>query len=213
MIAGARKKLPTHLEAWEQQALLKQAKTKYITGLRNRAIMNLMLNMGLRISEAVNLKPGDINLTQRKLRVVEGKGKKDRDLIIPEAVVSILKEWKKRKPKNSKYFFTTIKDKKGTIKFKDGTTRDVTSRPGGKLSVRVIQAKIKKYAERAGIQKNVTPHSLRHSYGTNFIADNGSLAKLQKILGHSDINTTMIYVHLANKDVEEAMNGYKVRAV
>jgi len=159
-----------------------------------------MANMGLRVSEVVNLKPGDLNLTKRKLRVVNGKGGVDRDLIIPEYTAEILREWKKSKPKNSRHFFTTIKDKSGG---------QFASSKGSQVSVRYIQFMVKRYAKKAGINKDITPHTLRHTFATDFIRQGQNVMKLKDILGHSDISTTQIYVTLANKDIEEAMNGFK----
>ena len=195
-----RKKLPAVLEPEEAQSLLLIPNKRYITGIRNKAILALMLNLGLRVSEVVNLKPGDLNLTKRKLRVKNGKGGVDRDLIIPEYTAEILRVWKKAKPKNSRYFFTTIKDKSGG---------QFASSRGSQLSVRYIQFMVKRYAERAGINKDVTPHTLRHTFATGFIRQGQNVMKLKDILGHSDISTTQIYVTLANKDIEEAMNGFK----
>jgi len=194
------KKLPVVLEAEEVGKLLSIPNKRYITGIRNKAILAIMANMGLRVSEVVNLKPGDLNLTKRKLRVVNGKGGVDRDLIIPEYTTEILREWKKAKPKGSQYFFTTIKDKSGG---------QFASSKGSQLSVRYIQFMVKRYAERAGIDKDITPHTLRHTFATGFIRQGQNVMKLKDILGHSDISTTQIYVTLANKDIEEAMNGFK----
>ena len=196
-----RKKLPVVLEPEEVEKLLSIPNKRYITGIRNKAILAIMANMGLRVSEVVNLKPGDLNLTKRNLRVVNGKGGVDRDITIPVNTAEVLKEWKKAKPKNSRYFFTTIKDKSQGNKF--------DSSKGSKLSVRYIQFMVKRYAKKAGIDKNITPHTLRHSFATGFIRQGQNVMKLKKILGHSDISTTQIYVTLANKDVEEAMNGFK----
>jgi len=195
-----RKKLPVVLEPEEVGKLLSIPNKRYITGIRNKAILAIMANMGLRVSEVVNLKPGDLNLTKRKLRVVNGKGGVDRDLIIPEYTAEILREWKKSKPKNSRHFFTTIKDKSGG---------QFASSKGSQLSVRYIQFMVKRYGERAGINKDITPHTLRHTFATGFIRQGQNVMRLKKILGHSDISTTQIYVTLANKDIEEAMNGFK----
>jgi len=195
-----RKKLPVILESEEAQRLISKPNKRYITGLRNKAILSLMLNMGLRVSEVTNLKPGGINLTKRKLRIINGKGGVDRDLIIPEAIIDLLKEWKKRKPENSEYFFTTIKDRKNG---------SFASKKGRKLSVRYIQEAIKRYSRKAGINKNITPHTLRHTFGTFFYRQTKDIETLRKLLGHADISTTQIYVTLANIDVENAMNGFK----
>ncbi len=157
-----------------------------------------MLNIGLRVSEVVEMKPGEINLTKNKLRVVDGKGGVDRDLTIPENTSYILKEWKYRKPKNTQYYFCTIKER---------TDGKFASKKGGKLSVRYIQEMVGRYAKKAGIGKNVTPHTLRHTFGTFFYRQTKDIETLRKILGHADISTTQIYVTLANIDVE---NGMKI---
>lgn len=194
-----RKKLPVVLEPEEAEKLLSIPNKRYLSGIRNRAILSIMLNMGLRVSEVTNLKPGDISLTKNRLRIVRGKGGVDRDLTIGVYTAEILSDWKEAKPKNTEYFFTTIKNKK------DGRFASII---GSKLSVRYIQFMVKRYAERAGITKNISPHTLRHTFATNFIRQNGNVMNLKKILGHADISTTQIYVTLANKDVEEAMNNF-----
>jgi len=137
-------KLPVILEPEEAQNLLKQPNKRYPTGLRNKTIMSLMLHCGLRLSEIVNLKPSNINLTKGKLRVESGKGKKDRDLAIPDYLTDLLDTWRSIRPK-SNYFFSTLK--------------------GKKLSDRYIQQMVKRYSQKAGIDKNISPHAayLRYS--------------------------------------------------
>ena len=122
-----RKKLPVILEPEEAQNLLKQPNKRYPTGLRNKVILSLMLHCGLRVSEVVNLRPGNINLTKGKLRVESGKGNKDRDLAIPEYLTDLLDSWRKKRPESS-YFFCTLK--------------------GKKLSIRYLQQMVKRYAQK-----------------------------------------------------------------
>ena len=184
-----RKKLPVVLEPGECQRLLKQSNRRYITGIRNKAIMLLMLNMGLRVSEVTDLRPGSINLTSRKLRIVNGKGGVDRDLIIPEGIEETLRQWKDRKPKNTKYFFTTIK--------------------GGQLSNRYLCDMIKRYGRKAKIDKTISPHTLRHTFATEYYRQTKDIETLRRILGHSDISTTTIYITLANIDVEKGMKSFR----
>ena len=183
-----RKKLPAILEPEEAQNLLKQPNKRYPTGLRNKAMMALMLHCGLRISEVINLRPGNINLTKGKLRVQNGKGNKDRDLAIPEYLIGLLDGWrKKRSP--SDYFFSTLK--------------------GKKLSNRYLQQMVKRYAQKAGLNKRVSPHTLRHTYATQYYKQTKDIETLRRILGHSDISTTTIYITLANIDVENGMKSFK----
>jgi integrase/recombinase XerD len=151
-------------------------------------MMALMLHCGLRISEVTGLRPGNINLTKGKLRVENGKGNKDRDLAIPEYLIDLLDSWrKKRLP--SDYFFTTLK--------------------GKKLSKRYLQQMVKRYAEKAGIKKRISPHTLRHTYATKYYKQTKDIETLRRIMGHSDISTTTIYITLANIDIENGMKSFK----
>ena len=181
-------KLPVILEPEEVQNLLRQPNKRYPTGLRNKAMMSLMLHCGLRLSEVVNLKPGNLNLTKGKLRVESGKGKKDRDLAIPDYLTDLLDTWRSIRPK-SNFFFSTLK--------------------GGKLSDRYIQQMVKRYANKAGITKKISPHVLRHTYATQYYRQTKDIETLRRILGLSDISTTTIYITLANIDVENGMKSFK----
>ncbi len=183
-----RKKLPAVLEPEEAQNLLKQPNKRYPTGLRNKAMLSLMLHCGLRVSEVVNLRPGSINLTKGKLRVKNGKGNKDRDLAIPEYLIDLFDSWRKKRPE-SNFFFSTLK--------------------GKKLSIRYLQQMVKRYALKAGLNKRISPHTLRHTYATQYYKQTKDIETLRRILGHSDISTTTIYITLANTDVEEGMKSFK----
>lgn len=189
MKTARRKKLPVVLEPGEAQRLIKQPNKRYVTGIRNKAIILVMLNMGLRVSEITDLKPGSINLTSRKLRIVNGKGGVDRDLIIPAGIEETLREWKGRKPRGTKYFFTTLK--------------------GKQLSTRYLCEMVKRYGRKAKIDKIISPHTLRHTYATEYYRQTKDIETLRRILGHSDISTTTIYITLANIDVENGMKSFK----
>lgn len=183
-----KRKIPVILEPEEAQNLLKQPNKRYPTGVRNKAIMGVMLYAGLRVSEVINLKPGDINLTRGKFRVVNGKGGKDRDLYINDYLSILLEEWRKIRPEG-KYFLSTLK--------------------GKKLSARYVLDMVKRYARKAGITKNVSPHTLRHTYATQFYREKKDIESLRKILGHEDISTTTIYITLAGIDTERDMKSFK----
>ena len=182
-----RRKLPVILDIEEGNRLLKVPSTRYPTGIRNKAIISLMLNCGLRVSEVVNLRPSDINITKGTLRIVQGKGGKDRDLAMPEYTQELLKKWKEIRPKGD-YFFTTLNC--------------------NKLSIRYIHAFISRYAKKVKIDKKISPHTLRHSYATEYYRRTKDIELLRKILGHSDISTTTIYITLANIEVEKSMKAF-----
>lgn len=181
------KKLPIILEQKEIRKLLEQPKENKLIGLRNLAIMKTMLNCGLRVSEITNLKILDIDLENGKLKVIQGKGRKDRNLALNENVKSILTKWNKKRPQGL-YFFPTFH--------------------GEKLSSRYLQQMIKRYALSAGINKAISPHTLRHIYATEFYRLTKDIETLRQILGHSNISTTTIYITLANSEVEAGMKAF-----
>ncbi len=183
-----RSKLPVVMEVEEAKNLLDIPNKRYPTGVRNKAMLSVMLNMGLRVSEVSNLKFRDVSINKRKLRVVNGKNGKDRVLVIPGYTLELLTNWIAVRLE-SDYFFTTL--------------------DGSKVGTRYIQDMVGRYRERSEIDKNVTPHTLRHTFVTQFYRQTKDIETLRKILGHSDISTTQIYVTLANTDVENAMNGFK----
>lgn len=181
-------KLPTILDTNEAKKLLDMPNKRYPTGVRNKAMISIMLNMGLRVSEVANLRFYDVSLNNRKLRVVNGKNGKDRDLIIPGYTLELFEKWVNIRPE-SNYFFSTLN--------------------GEKLLIRYLQAMIKRYNEKINLQKNISPHSLRHTFATEFYKQTKDIETLRKILGHSNISTTQIYVTLANIEVENAMTNFR----
>ncbi|MBU2598610.1 MAG: tyrosine-type recombinase/integrase [Actinobacteria bacterium] len=183
-----KKKLPVILEDNELKRLMAIPNKRYYTGLRNKAIITLMANTGLRVSELVNLKTNHIDLNLGKLRVVCGKYKRDRDLKIPKKTLELLKAWNKRRLKGE-YFFNTYKNTK--------------------IQRRYLNAMLRRYTRRAGIKKHITPHTLRHTYSTHHYRQFKDLETLRRILGHSDISTTQIYITLANLEVEASMDNYR----
>ena len=138
---NSRNKLPVVLEVEEAKILLDIPNKRYPTGVRNKAMLSVMLNMGLRVSEVSNLRFMDVSIYKKKLRVVNGKNGKDRDLIIPGYTLELLEKWKLIRP-DSSYFFSTL--------------------DGSKVNTRYIQDMVARYRERSMIDKNVTPHTLSY---------------------------------------------------
>jgi len=189
-----KKKLPEFLTKDEQYALLEQPNQRYPTGERNHLIMRLMLNAGFRLSEATNLKWIHIDLMSGKVMVREGKGAKDRTLWLSEKDLMYFKKWKERQievtGKNPEYVFTTLK--------------------GEQLDNRYVREMVYRYTYKAGIKKNVSPHTLRHTFATDLYKESKHNIRLvQKALGHSDLSTTQIYTHLEDGDLEDALKNFR----
>jgi len=192
-----RKKLPVVLTKDEQARLLRQPNKRYPTGERNLAMLRLMLDTGLRLSEATALHWRDLDLMSGKLMVRQGKGAKDRTLWIGEANIDQLRTWRERQVGSCggdpDHVFTTLR--------------------GDPLSNRYVQAMVARYVKRAGIEKRVSPHTLRHTFATDLYADTLKIRLVQKVLGHSDLSTTMIYTHVFDPEVEDAMKSFRKEAV
>jgi len=187
------KKLPTVLTEDEQTRLLEQPNPRYPTGERNQTMLRLMLNTGLRLAEVTSLKWNDLNLTTGKLMVRQGKGRKDRTLWTGEANLEALQAWRERQARecarSPEYVFTTKK--------------------GGRLHPRYVQRMVKRYASKAGIKKNITPHTLRHTFATDLYRETTNIRLTQKALGHTNLSTTQIYTHIVDEELEEALKSFR----
>lgn len=183
----AQKKLPIILDSKEILRLLEQPSKVSKIGLRNLAIMKIMINCGLRVSEVIELRRININLLTGKLAVIEGKGGRDRNLKIPIKLLPLLIKWVRVGPQKD-FFFSSL--------------------AGRKLSRKYLFQMIKQYSKKAGILKKISPHSLRHFFATEFYRQTKDIETLRKILGHASIITTTIYITLANIDVEKSMESF-----
>lgn len=186
------RKIPDILTIEEQERLLEQFNLRYITPQRNQTMISLILSTGLRLSEMTNLKWRDINLMTGQLKVVEGKGAKDRMLYVNDSMIQMLQEWKERQ-------------------FKEWGKTDIvfSTRTLNKLDGKAVRKMIKTYCDKAGINKDITTHSLRHTFASDLLRDTKNIRIVQKVLGHEDISTTQIYTHIVDTEVEEAMKGLR----
>lgn len=186
------KKIPDILTINEQEKLLNQFNLRYITSQRNKTMIQLLLNTGLRLSEMINLKWRDIDLMTGQLKVVEGKGLKDRVLWLDDQTLVMLGEWKQRQFKEwgkTDYAFTTR-----TLSLLDG---------------KAVRSMIKNYSDKAGINKHITTHSLRHTFASDLLRETKNIRIVQKALGHADISSTQIYTHIVDEELEDAMKGFR----
>ena len=182
------KKLPHILSLREINILLDEANFKGKLGLRDQAILELLYATGMRVSELIYLKINDINMENRMLKCL-GKGSKER--IIPfgnKAYQSLNLYLDRLRPK--------------LVKNPDENILFLNSR-GKRLSRQGVFYLVKLYAHKAGIEKKVTPHTLRHTLATHLIENGADLRSVQEMLGHSDISTTQIYTHVSRKWVSE----------
>ena len=187
------KKLPTVLTEDEQARLLDQPNPRYPTGERNRTMLTLMLNTGLRLAETTSLRWKDVDLMTGKLMVRRGKGAKDRTLWVAEADIDRLRSWRERQAEKCadmcEHVFTTL--------------------AGDPVLDRYVQMMVARYAKRASIIKRITPHTLRHTFATDLYRETGKIRLVQKVLGHANLATTMIYTHIFDEEVESALKSFR----
>lgn len=182
------KHLPRVLSIPEVERLLSQPDPATITGLRDRAMLELMYATGMRVSELTGLNIDHLNLEAGYVRCT-GKGSKERIIPVGEMAVNCTRE----------YLF------KGRVRLrKNGLERAVfLNRMGRRLTRQGFWKILKAYAEKAGIEKVITPHILRHSFATHLLENGADLRVVQELLGHADVTTTQIYTHLSQRKLRE----------
>ncbi|MBU2496658.1 MAG: tyrosine-type recombinase/integrase [Nanoarchaeota archaeon] len=175
------RKLPDVLTKEEVTKLVDSAKHK-----KSKLIISLLYSSGLRVSEALNMKIQDIDLHEKVGYVRQGKGKKDRIFILSDKLALELEDYLKNKKREEHLF------------------------PGkdGKMTSRNVQKMIRKTAKRAGINKKVSPHTLRHSYGTHLLENGVDIRKIQILLGHSQLSTTQLYTQVSTEELKKIKSPF-----
>jgi len=189
----------TFLETEEVQRLLEAVDTSNPIGLRDRAIIELLFSGGLRVSELVNLNVTHINLDRREF-MVRGKGQKDRPIFISPTAADWMDLYLKSRHDDGQPLFIHY----------SGSQDSAEGGMYTRLTVRSVQRLVKRYATAAGITKDVTPHTLRHSFATDLLINGADIRSVQGLLGHANIATTQIYTHITDpqlKAVHEKFHG------
>jgi integrase/recombinase XerC len=163
--------------------------------VRDKAVLELFYSSGLRLSELTELAPGDINLGDATVRVT-GKGNKTRIVPVGSRALDALRRWL---------------DRRGGIA--DADPRALFVNPKGtRLTGRVIQLRMKRWAIKLGVNTNVHPHVLRHSFASHVLQSSGDLRAVQEMLGHASISTTQVYTHLDFQHLAKAYDAAHPRA-
>jgi integrase/recombinase XerD len=189
--------LPETLNELQVEQFLEKIDTKAVHGLRDRAMIELLYASGLRISELASARLENFNFDERMVRVT-GKGNKTR--LVPvgrkacEALAAYLSTERPKlvKPRTSSEIFL--------------------SERGTKLTTARIWQIVKKHAKRAGLEKNIYPHLLRHSFATHLLSNGADLRIIQEMLGHADISTTQVYTHVDQQRLKAVHRQFHPRA-
>lgn len=188
--------LPKYLMVEEVERLLQQPDNRTVTGLRDRAMLELLYATGLRVSELVFLRTSNINLVEGFL-LCRGKGGKERIVPVGETASQSVKSYlDKARP----HFIKTPVD----WLFLTNRGKPFTRQGFWKM--------MKRYAAGAGIQENISPHVFRHSFATHLLEGGADLRSVQLMLGHSQITTTQIYTHVTRKQLRRIYDKFHPRA-
>ena len=186
------KKLPTYLTNEEIAKLFNIRLTKPVD-YRNKAILEVMYATGARISEVINLEVNQIDFEECIIRVV-GKGKKERIIPLDDVAIEALDNY------INNYRPFLIKNETFNYVF--------LNKNGEKISRQMIFKILKNLANKAGIIKEISPHTLRHSFASNLLNNGADLRVIQELLGHENLETTEIYSHLQNKKIKDDYNNH-----
>ena len=181
------KKLPVFLNIQEVEKLLEAPSSSSLFGQRDRAMLELLYSCGLRVSELINLSYHNINLKEEFIRI-HGKGNKERVLPMGEIAIDYLMKYE-----------TNARP----MLLKNGQSDSYfLSNRGSAMSRQNFFYIIKAYANQVGIDKPLSPHSLRHAFATHLVQKGADLRSVQLMLGHSDISSTQLYTHIQNAQLK-----------
>lgn len=189
----AAKKQVTFLHFDEIERLLAEIPLDTESGLRDRAIIELLFSGGLRVSELCSLNRDSINLERREF-MVRGKGKKDRPIFIDKSTAECIEE-----------YLNMRTDTLPALFLNNSANQQIPSTSGDfrRLTPRSIERIVQKYTRLAGITKHVTPHTMRHSFATDLLMNGADIRSVQSLLGHANISTTQIYTHITDPHLKE----------
>lgn len=179
----------------EAGALIGAASLRSPTGTRNRAMLALLYASGLRVGELLSIRPADVNMTKHSIRVLATKSQQAQTRGFAPQAADALTRWLERRhaPRNAPLFCTL-----------DGTP----------LSQEYVRAMVRRMAARAGIERRVTPHTLRHSYAAELERQGTPVTVISKLLGHSSVAVTARYLdHLTNAQAVEALDDVTLEAL
>ncbi|MCF0112860.1 MAG: tyrosine recombinase [Bacilli bacterium] len=190
------RRLPVILAFEEVERLLEQPDISTESGMRDKAMLETMYATGLRVSELVGLRLSALHVDNRLITVYHGKGNKQRSVPIGDFALSYLetyiRDFRSKNPgKKEKEIFLNLR--------------------GKAISRQYFFLQVKKYAAQAGIEKTISPHTLRHCFATHLLEGGADLRAVQEMLGHAHLETTQVYTHVSERRIMDAYSKYSFR--
>lgn len=187
-------RIPKVLNEEQLERLFEVQNLSKRSGIRDRAILEVLFSTGLRVSELVSLDIDDVNINSGEFTVI-GKGRKVRTVYLSEGAKKWLKRYLATRQDSFVPLFIRYSGKKMDEQDFEGESL--------RLSPRSVQRMVKKYITRAGISVDATPHTLRHTFATGLLKEGADIRSVQELLGHSNVSTTQIYTHVTNRQLKE----------
>jgi integrase/recombinase XerC len=196
------KRLPKAIDVKQIEQLLAAPDDADLLGARDRAILETLYSTGIRVSELVGINCGDIDEAGQAM-IIRGKGRKERIVPLGSHALAAL----------SHYVAMLQRDPRGVnLADEQPGSPLFINKHGGRLSTRSVRRKVSKYLEQAGLDPDISPHTLRHSFATHLLDNGADLRSVQELLGHQSLSTTQVYTHLTTQRMRDAYDQAHPRA-
>jgi len=196
-----RRSLPSYLRVEEVERLMEQPDVRTTPGLRDKALIELLYSTGLRVSELVALRVGDLDMQTGCVRCI-GKGNKERLVPVGRRAIAAVEQYLR----DARPELLRAHRPAGAMPFL------FVNRHGGRLSRVGVWKILAAYGRRAGLRAKLSPHKLRHSFATHLLERGADLRSVQLMLGHADISTTQIYTHVVEERLKHVYKAHHPRA-
>jgi len=201
------KRLPKAISVEEIERLLSAPDDRDLLGARDRAILETLYSTGVRVSELVDLDLEDLDEYGEALRI-RGKGKKERLVPLGSHALEAIRHYARLRQGDPRFGVEGRETARGA----DGRMPLFINKHGNRLSSRSVRRKLDKYLREVGLDPDISPHTLRHSFATHLLGNGADLRSVQELLGHQSLSTTQVYTHLTTERMRDVYDQAHPRA-